>query len=55
MFLLHPIMIMLVKEDTVIYYGADDDGSGTTGMLELAEAFAKAKQAVMVQDAVLYS
>jgi hypothetical protein len=26
-----------------IFYGADDDGSGTTGVLELAEAFAKAK------------
>jgi hypothetical protein len=33
------------KRDTVIYYGADDDGSGTTGILELAEAFAKAKVA----------
>ncbi|MCB9055256.1 MAG: M28 family peptidase [Chitinophagales bacterium] len=28
-----------------IYYGADDDGSGTTGILELAEAFAEAKKA----------
>ncbi|MBK7680038.1 MAG: M28 family peptidase [Chitinophagaceae bacterium] len=35
----------LGKRDTVIYYGADDDGSGTTGILEMAEAFAKAKQA----------
>ncbi|HEV7780773.1 MAG TPA: M28 family peptidase [Chitinophagaceae bacterium] len=35
----------LGKRDTVIYYGADDDGSGSTGVLELAEAFAKAKQA----------
>ena len=26
-----------------IYYGADDDGSGTTSVIELAEAFAKAK------------
>lgn len=26
-----------------IYYGADDDGSGTTGILEIAEAFAKAR------------
>jgi hypothetical protein len=33
------------QRDTVIYYGADDDGSGTTGILELAEAFAKAKAA----------
>lgn len=27
-----------------IYYGADDDGSGTTGVLAIAEAFAKAKK-----------
>ena len=27
-----------------IYYGADDDGSGTTGVMQLAEAFAKAKE-----------
>ncbi|MFZ9388598.1 MAG: M28 family peptidase [Chitinophagaceae bacterium] len=33
------------RNDTTIYYGADDDGSGTTGILELAEAFAKAKAA----------
>jgi len=33
------------KRDTVIYYGADDDGSGTTGVIEMAEAFAKAKAA----------
>ncbi len=33
------------RGDSVIYYGADDDGSGTTGVLQLAEAFAKAKQA----------
>lgn len=26
-----------------IYYGADDDGSGTTSVLEIAEAFAKAR------------
>jgi hypothetical protein len=35
----------LGKRDTVIYYGADDDGSGTVSILELAEAFAKAKTA----------
>jgi hypothetical protein len=34
-----------MRNDTTIYYGADDDGSGTTGILELAEAFVKAKQA----------
>jgi Zn-dependent M28 family amino/carboxypeptidase len=33
----------LGKRDSVIYYGADDDGSGTTSVLEIAEAFAKAK------------
>ncbi len=33
------------RNDTTIYYGADDDGSGTTGVLELAEAFVKAKAA----------
>ena len=27
-----------------IYYGADDDGSGTVGVMEMAEAFAKAKK-----------
>lgn len=29
--------------DSVIYYGADDDGSGTTALLTMAAAFAKAK------------
>lgn len=33
------------RGDSVIYYGADDDGSGTTGVLELAQAFAEAKKA----------
>ena len=33
------------KRDTVINYGADDDGSGTASVIELAEAFAKAKAA----------
>lgn len=33
----------LGKRDTVIYYGADDDGSGTVSILQLAEAFSKAK------------
>jgi Zn-dependent M28 family amino/carboxypeptidase len=31
------------RGDSVIYYGADDDGSGTVSVLEMAEAFAKAK------------
>jgi hypothetical protein len=35
----------LGKRDSVIYFGADDDGSGTTGVLEIAEAFSKAKAA----------
>lgn len=34
----------LGKRDTVIYYGADDDGSGTVSILEIAKAFAKAKE-----------
>ena len=33
------------RGDSIIYYGADDDGSGTVSVLELAEAFAKAKAA----------
>lgn len=33
------------KGDTTIYYGADDDGSGTVSVIELAEAFIKAKAA----------
>ncbi|HKP31166.1 MAG TPA: M28 family peptidase, partial [Chitinophagaceae bacterium] len=35
----------LGKRDSVIFYGADDDGSGTCAVIELAEAFAKAKAA----------
>jgi hypothetical protein len=35
----------LGKKDSVIYYGADDDGSGTVSLLELAAAFSKAKAA----------
>jgi Zn-dependent M28 family amino/carboxypeptidase len=33
----------LGKRGDVIYYGADDDGSGTVSVIEIAEAFAKAK------------
>ena len=32
------------RNDSTIFYGADDDGSGTVTILELAEAFTKAKQ-----------
>jgi Zn-dependent M28 family amino/carboxypeptidase len=35
----------LGKRDTVIYYGADDDGSGTVSIIEIAQAFAAAKSA----------
>lgn len=35
----------LGKRGNVIYYGADDDGSGTVGVLEIAQAFAEAKAA----------
>lgn len=31
------------RDEKTIYYGADDDGSGTVSVLELAEAFVKAK------------
>ncbi|MBD0297711.1 MAG: M28 family peptidase [Flavisolibacter sp.] len=33
------------RGDSVIYYGADDDGSGTVSVIELAEAFMQAKKA----------
>jgi len=33
----------LGKRDSAIYYGADDDGSGTCAVMEIANAFAKAK------------
>jgi hypothetical protein len=34
----------LGKHDGVVYNGADDDGSGTVGVMELARAFAEAKK-----------
>ncbi|MFL9482174.1 M28 family peptidase [Chitinophagaceae bacterium LWZ2-11] len=34
----------LGKKGNVIYYGADDDGSGTTSVIQMAEAFAEAKK-----------
>lgn len=33
------------RGDSIIFYGADDDGSGTVGVIEIAEAFVKAKAA----------
>ncbi|GAA0533265.1 M28 family peptidase [Chitinophaga japonensis] len=35
----------LGTQDGQIYYGADDDGSGTVAVLEIAAAFARAKEA----------
>ena len=35
----------LGKHDGKIYYGADDDGSGTCAVIEMADAFAQAKAA----------
>ncbi|MBS1949043.1 MAG: M28 family peptidase [Bacteroidetes bacterium] len=35
----------LGKRDSLIYYGADDDGSGTVSILQIAQAFANAKAA----------
>lgn len=35
----------LGKRDSIIYYGADDDGSGTTSVLQIANAFMQAKKA----------
>jgi hypothetical protein len=37
----------LGEEHGEVYYGADDDGSGTAALIELAEAFAQAKAAGM--------
>jgi Zn-dependent M28 family amino/carboxypeptidase len=35
----------LGRKDSVIYFGADDDGSGTVSLLEMAAAFSRAKAA----------
>jgi len=37
----------LGKKDTTVYYGADDDGSGTVSVLEIAEAYKLAAEAGM--------
>ncbi|WP_447641442.1 MULTISPECIES: M28 family peptidase [Chitinophagaceae] len=34
----------LGKKGNTIYYGADDDGSGTTSVMQIAQAFVKAKK-----------
>ena len=34
-----------MSDSTVIYYGADDNASGTAGVIEIARAFAEAKKA----------
>jgi hypothetical protein len=34
----------LGKKDSLIYHGADDDGSGTSGLMELAKTFSIAKK-----------
>lgn len=34
----------LGKDSTIVFNGADDDGSGTVSLIEIAEAFAKAKK-----------
>ena len=33
-----------INDEGVLYYGADDDGSGTVALLEMAEAFKQAKR-----------
>ncbi len=35
----------LGKRDTMVYYGADDDGSGTCAVIQMAHAFSAAKKA----------
>jgi len=42
-------------KDGEIYNGADDDGSGTVALLEIAQAFAKAKKKVMVLNVLSFS
>ncbi|MFM7900933.1 MAG: M28 family peptidase, partial [Bacteroidota bacterium] len=45
----------LGKRDSVIYYGADDDGSGCAAVMNLAAAFAEAKrQGVVLKRSVLF-
>lgn len=44
----------LGKRGDVIYYGADDDGSGTVSVMQIAEAFAAAAKKENNRDARLY-
>ncbi|NNV57234.1 M28 family peptidase [Limnovirga soli] len=45
----------LGKKGDVIYYGADDDGSGTTSVIELAEAFtAAAKKGYQPRRSIVF-
>ena len=45
----------LGKRDSVIYYGADDDGSGCAAVMNLAAAFAEAKrQGVVLKRSILF-
>lgn len=45
----------LGKRDTVIYYGADDDGSGCAAVMNLASAFTEAKrQGIVLKRSILF-
>lgn len=45
----------LGKRDSLIYYGADDDGSGCAGVMNMAAAFAEAKrQGVTMKRSILF-
>jgi hypothetical protein len=45
----------LGKKDSIVYYGADDDGSGTVTVLELAEAFGQAaKEGIRPKRSIIF-
>lgn len=44
----------LGKKDNIIYYGADDDGSGTVAILELAKHLQKQKPPARAPEEVLF-